>query len=239
MEPVEAVKAMVNVVKRKSDLERTVEMQREEIDRLNGRVKELYDEMCGLKRVERFGALVTMATWAKESVKDFMRCKRVFSTKQRLQYHIRNGVCIRRLVGKTCRVCNKEFSTPQKLRYHIENGVCRRTTECSYCGKIFSSYQRLRTHRKRHDGAYKHLSRDYSLDGVDCYQCGDLMSCCEHKDDYLKDRIDYFNEIGRAFPRFDVVEGVPWTNREYWRSECGRCGCIREEEHIFNCLTKS
>ncbi|XP_031550574.1 zinc finger protein 558-like [Actinia tenebrosa] len=171
---------------------------------------------------------------------DCLKCKKVFSTRQRLQYHVNNSVCMKKPTSRVCEDCNKEFSTLQELQQHVKKGICRRTTECSYCGKVLSSRQRLQTHKKKHEERYQYFAEKYNLEGVDCYQCGDLMSRCEHKDDYLRNRIDYFMKISRTLPRFDALEGVPWTNREYWRQQCERCGCVREEEHIFNCLlTKS
>ncbi|XP_031556038.1 zinc finger protein 418-like [Actinia tenebrosa] len=198
---------------------------------------------------------------------DCLMCKRMFSTKQRLQYHVRHGVCTKKPVSKACENCGKEFSTLQKMQQHVRKEVCippskicgdcnkefshvrglrqhqkkgvckRRTTQCSFCGKVLSSRQRLQTHKEKHEGSYRFLSRAYDLEGVDCYQCGDILSRCKHKEEYLRNRIYYHRKMNRAFPSFERIEGVPWTNREYWRQECDRCGCVREEGHIPNCLT--
>ncbi|XP_031552437.1 oocyte zinc finger protein XlCOF6-like [Actinia tenebrosa] len=110
-------------------------------------------------------------------------CKKVLSTKQRLRYHVENGVCMKKPASRVCIDCNREFSTLQKLQQHVKKGICRRTTECSYCAKVLSSRQRLQTHKKKHEKIYQYFFTKYDLEGVDCYQCGDIMSRCEHKDD--------------------------------------------------------
>ncbi|XP_031574212.1 zinc finger protein 782-like [Actinia tenebrosa] len=161
-------------------------------------------------------------------------CNKEFSSKQRLRNHAKRGVC----APIVCDDCDKEFSSKQRLRYHVDNAVCRRTNKCEDCGKVLSSHQRLLSYEKTHEVVFQRVAKSYDLEGVDCYECGDIMSRCKHNDEYIKDRIRYKRKMHKTFPFFDLVEGVPWTNREYWRQECDRCGHVREEEHITNgCLT--
>ncbi|XP_031569847.1 putative zinc finger protein 702 [Actinia tenebrosa] len=165
-------------------------------------------------------------------------CNKTFSSKQRLQYHVSRGVCTKEKKSTICEDCDKELSTLQKLLYHVKKGVCHKeiTTECNDCGKVLSTHQRLQTHKKIHERLYQRITKSYDLEGVDCYKCEDIMSRCEHKDKNIENRIRYRRKIHKTFPFFDVAEGVPWGNTEYWRQECDKCGCIREEEHIPNCL---
>ena len=60
-------------VKRKNNLEKQVEMQQSEINRLKEEVENLREELSASKRTERFSALITLAQWGKECVVDFMR----------------------------------------------------------------------------------------------------------------------------------------------------------------------
>ena len=60
-------------IKRKNNLEKQVEMQQSEIDRLKEEVENLREELSTSKRTERFSALITLAQWGKECVVDFMK----------------------------------------------------------------------------------------------------------------------------------------------------------------------
>ena len=60
-------------IKRKKDLEKQVEIQQSEIDRLKEEVENLREELSASKRTERFAALITLAQWGKECVVDFMK----------------------------------------------------------------------------------------------------------------------------------------------------------------------
>ena len=52
------------------------------------------------------------------------KCRKTFTTKQSLTYHINNLVCDKRKI--TCNKCGREFSRKSKLQYHEENGVCEK-----------------------------------------------------------------------------------------------------------------
>ena len=60
-------------IKRKNNLEKQVEMQQSEINRLKEEVENLREELSASKRAERFSALITLAQWGKECVVDFMK----------------------------------------------------------------------------------------------------------------------------------------------------------------------
>ena len=57
-------------------------------------------------------------------------CKKLFTTKQTLEYHKYQNVCTKKIEQDLkCSFCNKLFSTKQKLEYHIQNVVCIKTDE--------------------------------------------------------------------------------------------------------------
>jgi len=64
-------------------------------------------------------------------------CNKSFSTKQRLNYHLENKVCLKR--NNSCNNCNKIFSNKQKLNYHLENKVCLNIYICNNCNKKFTN----------------------------------------------------------------------------------------------------
>lgn len=52
-------------------------------------------------------------------------CKKLFTTKQSLEYHTKRNVCCPKIKEEiNCILCHKLFSTKQKLEYHIKNKVC-------------------------------------------------------------------------------------------------------------------
>ena len=54
-------------------------------------------------------------------------CGKIFSSKQNLNYHIDNTVCLKST--KKCYKCNHEFSNKTMLKYHIDNNVCVKKTK--------------------------------------------------------------------------------------------------------------
>lgn len=50
-------------------------------------------------------------------------CKKTFTSKQSLDYHIKHEVC-KKL--KKCEKCGQRFATKSTLAYHTENGVCEK-----------------------------------------------------------------------------------------------------------------
>ena len=53
-------------------------------------------------------------------------CGKKFRTKQNLQYHTNNKVCLK--TNKTCSDCGHQFKNIKMLEYHIENKVCQKKT---------------------------------------------------------------------------------------------------------------
>lgn len=51
-------------------------------------------------------------------------CKKSFTTKQSLNYHVIRGVCIKS--SKTCNNCGHQFKNIKMLEYHLANKVCEK-----------------------------------------------------------------------------------------------------------------
>ena len=121
-------------------------------------------------------------------------CKKVFSSKQKLEYHALNKVC-KKKEQPICTYCNRTFCSKQRLGSH----VCKKKQEpiCEYCNRTFSSKQRLGSHDKL---CKKHLCNSlswhnsrcteiYNLVDIVCYDCGDLLERCGCKEKYIKQQI--------------------------------------------------
>ena len=193
-------------------------------------------------------------------------CKKVFSTKQSLEYHLSKKVCLKKK-APVCEHCNVIFSSKQKLDYHLSNEVCLRTIEapvCGRCKKLFKSKQSLDYHlrnkvcdkvsatfcgycEKRHSSSEKlksHLLR--------CNQhfCGNkkwhntrctmeyMFGGAEHLQgfNFIRRSVLRKKEIDDKLPLFDKIAGVPWENVAYWEGICPRCGHKRKEDHIWTCV---
>ena len=51
-----------------------------------------------------------------------LKCNKIFSSKQCLNYHISRNVCDKKTNG--CENCGHIFKTKAMLKYHIEHNVC-------------------------------------------------------------------------------------------------------------------
>ena len=160
----------------------------------------------------------------------------VFSSKQKLNYHLHNKVCLRTHEPPVCGRCKKLFKSKQALDYHLRNGVCDKVsaTFCTYCEKRHSSKEKLDYHLLRCDqhfcGNKKwHKTRcttDYKLTGVEHL----------HRLEYVEKAVLRKREIDDRFPLFDKIQGVPWETVPYWEGTSPRCGYQRKADHIWTCL---
>ncbi|XP_037822038.1 oocyte zinc finger protein XlCOF6-like [Lucilia sericata] len=111
---------------------------------------------------------------SKEKRFECSECKRKFTTKFYLRFHIRQqhepktfqcDKCSKSFVekryltlhqrshiGYTCQICNKVFDKYEALRYHGESHIESRNFICDYenCGKAFPNNRRLSAHKRSH-----------------------------------------------------------------------------------------
>lgn len=71
-------------------------------------------------------------------------CNKLFSSKQRLEYHTKR-VCKQKELN--CMICNKVFTTKQNLEYHITNKVCRVDDDTT--SKMFEMFDMIKALQKR------------------------------------------------------------------------------------------
>ncbi|XP_065365669.1 zinc finger protein 62-like [Calliphora vicina] len=118
---------------------------------------------------------------SKEKRFECAQCKRKFTTKFYLRFHIRqqhepkNFQCDkcdksfvekryltqhqRSHIGYTCQICHKVFDKYEALRYHAESHIESKNFICDYetCGKAFPSKRRLSAHKRSHFVRLSHL----------------------------------------------------------------------------------
>ena len=71
-------------------------------------------------------------------------CNKLFSSKQRLEYHTKR-VCKQKELN--CMICNKVFTTKQNLDYHVTNKVCRLADDTT--SKMFEMFDMIKELQKR------------------------------------------------------------------------------------------